>query len=180
MAVENVAGSIRTETGATALRIAFGVAWAVDAWLKWQPGFRVTMLSSMVATAQGQAHWLRPWFDVWIHLMQPAPGLWVDLIALTETVIAVLLLIGLGRRAVYLGGALYSLGIWSTAEGFGGPYTATAGATDVGTSIIYVLVFLALLVPAVCYLWIAAYGLLMKAGMIGAARAEPAAVPTDA
>ncbi len=32
--------------------------------------------------------------------------------------------------------------IWSTAEGFGGPYTA--GSTDIGAAIIYVLVFLAL------------------------------------
>jgi thiosulfate dehydrogenase (quinone) large subunit len=135
----------RTGRAATALRIAFGVIWAIDAWLKWQPGFRATMLPSMVAAAQGQPHWLEPWFDFWIHLMQhPTPDVWVDLIALTETVIAVLLLAGLGRRVVYIGGALYSLSIWSTAEGFGGPYTA--GATDVGTSIIYVLVFMALLV----------------------------------
>ncbi len=144
VAVENVKGNPRTETAATALRIAFGVVWAIDAWLKWQPGFRATMLPSMVAAAQGQPHWLTGWFDFWIHLMRPDPGLWVDLIALTETTIAVLLLTGLARRAVYLGGALYSLSVWSTAEGFGGPYTA--GATDIGTSIIYVLVFLALLV----------------------------------
>jgi uncharacterized membrane protein YphA (DoxX/SURF4 family) len=135
----------RTENAATALRIAFGLIWAIDAWLKWQPGFRATMLPSMVAAAQGQPRWLMPWFNFWIHVMQhPTPDVWVDLIALTETAIAVLLLAGVGRRAVYIGGALYSLSIWSTAEGFGGPYTA--GATDVGTSIIYVLVFMALLV----------------------------------
>ena len=39
---------------------------------------------------------------------------------------------------------------------------------------------LALLVPAVCYLWIAAYGLLVKAGMIGSAPAAPAPVASDA
>lgn len=32
-----------------------------------------------------------------------------------------------------------SLVIWSTAEGFGGPYQA--GSTDIGAAIIYVLVF---------------------------------------
>ncbi len=143
-AVENAAASTRTQTAATALRIAFGVVWAIDAWLKWQPGFRATMLPSMVAAAQGQPNWLMPWFHLWIDLMRPEPQLWGYLIAVAETVIAILLLTGLARRAVYLGGALYSLGIWSTAEGFGGPYTA--GATDIGTSIIYVLVFLALLV----------------------------------
>ncbi|MGH8213641.1 MAG: multicopper oxidase domain-containing protein, partial [Rhodanobacteraceae bacterium] len=41
-------------------------------------------------------------------------------------------------------GALFSLLIWSTAEGFGGPYTV--GATNMGAGIIYVLVFIALIV----------------------------------
>jgi len=40
-------------------------------------------------------------------------------------------------------GAVFSLAIWSTAEGFGGPYTP--GATDIGTSIIYFVVFVYLL-----------------------------------
>jgi thiosulfate dehydrogenase [quinone] large subunit len=35
-----------------------------------------------------------------------------------------------------------ALVIWSTAEGFGGPYAA--GSTDIGAAIIYVLVFVAL------------------------------------
>jgi nitrite reductase (NO-forming) len=40
-------------------------------------------------------------------------------------------------------GALFSLLIWATAEGFGGPYTV--GATNMGTAITYVLVFLLLI-----------------------------------
>jgi nitrite reductase (NO-forming) len=36
-------------------------------------------------------------------------------------------------------GLVFSLLIWSTAEGFGGPYTA--GSTDLGTAIIYAVVF---------------------------------------
>ena len=35
-----------------------------------------------------------------------------------------------------------SLVIWSTAEGFGGPYAP--GSTDIGAAIIYLVVFLAL------------------------------------
>jgi nitrite reductase (NO-forming) len=38
---------------------------------------------------------------------------------------------------------LFSLLIWSTAEGFGGPYTS--GASDVGTALIYAVVFAGLL-----------------------------------
>ena len=33
--------------------------------------------------------------------------------------------------------------IWATAEGFGGPYTA--GASDIGTAVIYAVVFMGLL-----------------------------------
>lgn len=128
-----------------ALRIGFGVIWAIDAGLKWQPGFRTSMLPMMVAAAKGQPNWLTPWFDLWIRIMQrPTTEFWVYLIAVIETMIAVMLITGTGRRAVYIGGALYSLLIWYTAEGFGGPYTSDS--TDVGTAIIYVLVFLALLV----------------------------------
>jgi nitrite reductase (NO-forming) len=43
----------------------------------------------------------------------------------------------------YICGAVFSLLIWSTAEGFGGPYTA--GSTDVGTALVYALMFLVLL-----------------------------------
>ncbi|GFG74482.1 hypothetical protein MBOT_18470 [Mycobacterium botniense] len=118
--------------------------WAIDAWLKWQPGFRATLLPSMLATAAGQPHWLMPWFDFWIRLQRPAPQLWAYFAAIVETMIAITLLLGVSRRVVYIGGACYSLMIWSTAEGFGGPYTP--GSTDVGPSIIYVLVFCALLV----------------------------------
>lgn len=130
---------------ATALRIGFGAIWAIDAALKWQPGFRESMLPTMVAAAKGQPNWLMPWFNFWIHLMQrPTPELWVYLIAIIETVIAVMLITGTGRRVVYIGGALYSLLIWTTAEGIGGPYTPDS--TDLGPSIIYVLVSWALLI----------------------------------
>jgi len=56
-----------------------------------------------------------------------------------ETLIAVGLLLGLARRLVYLGGALWSLAIWVVPEAFGGSFLA--GATDIGTAIMYVLVF---------------------------------------
>lgn len=59
---------------------------------------------------------------------------------LIETAIAIGLLLGLARRLTYFGGALFSLLIWSTAEGFGGPYTL--GATNIGPALVYALVFL--------------------------------------
>ena len=69
------------------------------------------------------------------------PTAWAYGIALAETGIAFALLLGLARKLTYIGGAIYSLTIWSAAEGLG----RTSGvATDIGTAIIYALLFLAL------------------------------------
>ncbi len=65
--------------------------------------------------------------------------LWAYGLAVAESVVALSLLTGIGFRWVCAGGAVLSLLIWSTAEGFGGPYGP--GSTDVGTSVAYVVVF---------------------------------------
>ncbi len=57
-----------------------------------------------------------------------------------------MLLLGVARRVGYTVGAVYSLFVWAVGEGFGGPYTA--GATDIGTGIVYTMLFVALLVFA--------------------------------
>ena len=67
----------------------------------------------------------------------------VYLVATVEALIAAALILGFARKITYVSAAGFSFLIWSTAEGFGGPYTA--GSTDVGASIIYVVVFLGLL-----------------------------------
>jgi hypothetical protein len=53
------------------------------------------------------------------------------------------LLLGAARRAGHLVGAVYTLLIWAVGEGFGGPYMP--GSTDVGTGIVYALLFITLL-----------------------------------
>ena len=93
--------------------------------------------------ADGQPRWLKPWFDFWIKLQHPHPYVWAYLVAVIETLIAVALLVGLARTFTFISAAVFSLLIWGTAEGFGGPYTR--GASDVGTALIYALVFGALL-----------------------------------
>src|SRR5947209_6215411 len=50
------------------LRILFGVVWAIDAYLKWQPAFISGYADSVAEGAQGQPSWLRPWFRFWRHL----------------------------------------------------------------------------------------------------------------
>ena len=126
-----------------ALRISFGVIWLIDAILKWLPGFRADYMSTIMGQAQGQPGWLRWWFDFWIDLQHPRTNLFVDLVATAETLIALALIFGFARKLTYISAAGLSLLIWATAEGFGGPYTS--GSSDIGTAIIYAVVFMGLL-----------------------------------
>ncbi len=57
-----------------------------------------------------------------------------------------MLLLGVARRAGYTVGAVYMLMVWAVGEGFVGPYVA--GSTDVGTGIVYIMLFVTLLVFA--------------------------------
>jgi uncharacterized membrane protein YphA (DoxX/SURF4 family) len=127
----------------TALRVAFGLIWLVDAALKWLPGFRSGYMDTIMGQADGQPGWLKPWFDFWINLQHPAPAAFAYVVAVSETLIALALIAGFARKLTYLSAIVLSLLIWSTAEGFGGPYTA--GSADIGTAVIYALVFAALL-----------------------------------
>ncbi|MCL4449633.1 MAG: DoxX family protein [Actinobacteria bacterium] len=127
----------------TAVRVAFGVIWLVDAILKWMPGFRSNYMSYLMGAAKGQPSWIGWWFNFWIRLQMPRTTFFAYLVAVVETLIALALIFGFGRKLTYIAAAVFSFLIWSTAEGFGGPYTT--GSTDVGTSIIYVVVFLSLL-----------------------------------
>lgn len=124
------------------VRIAFGLVWAVDAAFKWQPTFRDGFLDLIKSAADGQPAWLHGWFNFWITLLSHNPHLFAALIAVIETLIALALVFGFARRATYLSAAIFSLLIWAVAEGFGGPYSKAS--TDIGTGIIYALVFFSL------------------------------------
>jgi nitrite reductase (NO-forming) len=93
--------------------------------------------------AQGQPGWLKPWFHFWINLQHPRVMFFAYLVALAETLIAVAVILGFARKLTYSAAIVFSLLIWGTAEGFGGPYTA--GASDIGTAVIYAVVFAGLL-----------------------------------
>ena len=121
------------------LRLAFGAVWLIDAYLKWQPTFVNQYASNVADGAKGQPGWLRPWFRFWRHVTNLDPHLLAYATAAVETMIAVGLILGFARRTVYLGGILWSIAIWTIPEGFGGSFVA--GATDIGTAIMYALVF---------------------------------------
>ena len=126
-----------------ALRITFGVIWLIDATLKWLPGFRAGYMSTIMGEAQSQPGWLQPWFHFWIRLQHPDAMFLAYLVAVVETLIALALIAGFARKLTYISAIVFSLLIWATAEGFGGPYTA--GAADIGTAVIYAVVFAGLL-----------------------------------
>lgn len=125
-------------------RVVFGIIWGVDATFKWTPAFRREYLDLLEHAAQRQPAWLHPWFQMWVGLIAPRVGFFADATAVIETVIALALILGFARKAAYLLTAVFSFLIWSTAEGFGGPYTA--GSTDVGTGIVYALAAVFLLI----------------------------------
>lgn len=132
----------------------FGLLWAFDAWWKWQPGFLQHFSGFLTSAQAGQPFWVAEWIAVFIglgHVMGMEH--FAVLAALAETAIATGLLLApwlpdLLRRLVLWGGVVYSLLLWSTAEGFGGPYGAgfTGNKGDVlGTTTVYALLFLFLL-----------------------------------
>jgi nitrite reductase (NO-forming) len=125
--------------GTAAVRVAFGIIMAVDAYLKWQPAFAAHYVGYLQNAIKGQPLWLTPWFNFWLRIVIQHTAFFVLATRLIETAIAIGLLLGVARRMVYVGGALFSLLIWSTAEGFGGPYTS--GATNPGPALIYALTF---------------------------------------
>ncbi len=124
------------------LRIVFGVVWAIDAQFKWQPAFVDGFTGYLSSAMSGQPHAIEAWIGFWLDMVQVEPYLFARLTAICETLLAISLILGLFTNVACAGGAMLALMIWSVPEGFGGPYAA--GATDIGTSIIYVFVFAAL------------------------------------
>jgi nitrite reductase (NO-forming) len=136
--------SLWADVAAGAIRTAFGLVWAIDAYFKWQPAFFNNYLSYITDIVKGQPQWMLPWFNLWVSVIQINPNLFALMTCLIETSIAIGLLFGLGRKWIYILGGVFALLVWSIPEGFGGPYTP--GATDVGGGLIYVIVFVALIV----------------------------------
>ncbi len=130
----------------TTVRLLFGVVWGIDAYLKWLPGYRHSYIANLKMTAQGQPAFLHGWFHFWITFQSGSPILFAILTGLMESTLALVLIFGVARRVGYTVGAVYALLVWAVGEGFGGPYMS--GSTDIGTGIIYALMFTTLLVFA--------------------------------
>lgn len=100
----------------------------------------VNNFSSYLTGAQADQPWpIHHWIQFWVNTVGIDPTFFAYATAVGETAIAIALIVGAFTNLTALGGVLLSVVIWSTAEGFGGPYHA--GSTDVGAAIIYPLVF---------------------------------------
>jgi thiosulfate dehydrogenase (quinone) large subunit len=126
--------------GIAALRICFGLMWVVAAWLKWQPGFISNFVSMIAGVANGQPGLIQTWIRFWVLIVSINPSLIAYGAAVVETLIAAFLVLGIFSNLTYIVGIVYTLGIWSVAEGFGGPYTP-GQSTDVGTALPYAVLF---------------------------------------
>lgn len=124
------------------LRIAFGIVWVINAYFKWQPGFISNFSGSIKEAIIGQPGIIQVWINTWANIVSFNAQYFAIMTALIETVIAISLILGLFTRYTIYLGIIFSLLIWTTAEGFGGPYGSSS--TDIGAAIIYVFVFVAL------------------------------------
>jgi thiosulfate dehydrogenase (quinone) large subunit len=137
--------------GIAILRIVFGLVWAVDAWFKWQPSFIDNLTSYLTGALSGQSPQIRAWIHFWHHVVGIDPRLFGYLTAIGETFLAVALILGAFMGLSTVLGVVLSVGIWTTAEGFGGPYAA--GSTDIGAAIMYALVFAGLYLAQAGLIW---------------------------
>lgn len=124
------------------LRILFGLVWAIDAQFKWSPSFQTGFVSYLTGALDGQPPLVKAWIGLWVNVINVNPHVFGVIVALGESALAIALIFGVFVNIASLGGILLTLVIWSTAEGFGGPYKA--GSTDIGTAIIYTFVFVSI------------------------------------
>ncbi len=122
-----------------AVRIVFGLIWLIDAQFKWRPAFIDGLATYLSGAMEGQPHLVQDWIRFWVDVINVNPTVFAYLVATSEAALALALIFGLFSNMAYLGGAILAFIIWSTAEGFGGPYVS--GSTDIGAAIIYVFVF---------------------------------------
>jgi nitrite reductase (NO-forming) len=133
------------------IRIAFGVIWLIDGLLEWQPADFHNFLQLITAMSQGQPAPLSALISAGQAVVAINPTLANGLLAALETALGLSLMTNtLSRWALRISVLLAAL-IWVFGQGFGMVFMA--GATDVQSGPLYVLVSLMLLraLPARSY-----------------------------
>ena len=130
----------------TSFRIALGLVWLIDGIFKFTSGYVGSFLSDVQNSQANAPGWLSGWYSFWATQATNQGSTIVYTVGTLETVLGLSLIFGFMRKFAYLGGIVLSLLIWAVPEGFGGPYGAGTGATDLGTGIIYALALFGLVV----------------------------------
>ena len=125
------------------MRIAFGVIWLIDGVLEWQPADFHNFLQLITAMSQGQPAPLGAVISAGQAVVAINPTLANGLLAALETAVGLSLITNtLSRWALRISVLLAAL-IWVFGQGLGMVFMA--GATDVQSGPLYILVSLMLL-----------------------------------
>jgi thiosulfate dehydrogenase (quinone) large subunit len=144
--------SLRRLHGAAVVRILFGVLWAIDATFKWLPGWiHGQTLGKELDPTKVPTPMLHGWIQLWHAVAGADPGMFALITAIVESVLAVALILGVFSNLAFIATALWSIGIWTSAEHMHIPYMT--GQTDLGPSIGYVFGALALFYAAAGATW---------------------------
>lgn len=127
-----------------ALRSIFGAIWIIDGIIKFAFAAPSSLADMIFQASQGQPSWLAPWFSFWYNAITVNPAAIYYITSTIEVLLGICLVIGLLQKIDYIGGIALGFILWSVPEGFGGPYGP--GSTDIGTGIIYMVIYFALIV----------------------------------
>jgi nitrite reductase (NO-forming) len=128
------------------VRITFGVIWLIDGLLQWQPANFHNFLQLITAVGQGQPAPLAAVIEAGQAVAAINPILANALLAALETAIGISLITNVLSRWALRISALLAIAIWVFGQGLGMVFMA--GATDIQSGPLYVLVSLMLLKAA--------------------------------
>ncbi len=123
--------------------ILFGLVYASEALLAFYFDLNGNIVSVVQYQASSAPAFLSGWFSFWEGQVIAYPAFYAYLIGVLESLLAISLILGFGRKIAYMGGAVFAILAWGVGEGFGG--IPVPGYTDPGTGIIQAIVFLILL-----------------------------------
>ncbi len=123
--------------------IVFGLVYLTEAFLAFYYNLPGNIVGVVQDQASGAPAFLSGWFSFWTGQVTAAPLFYAYLCGILEGALAISLILGLGRKIAYMGGAVFAILAWGVGEGFGG--LPVPGYTDPGTGIIQAIVFIILL-----------------------------------
>jgi uncharacterized membrane protein YphA (DoxX/SURF4 family) len=105
-------------------RVVFGLLWAYDAILKFEPYFLTNFLDYLTEAQKDAVGWVAAYDQFWVALTTiVGPLLMAVAVGIAEAAIAIGLLAGRGLRVLGPIGLVLSFVIWSAPESWGGPYS---------------------------------------------------------